>query len=133
MGFRVFLLVSGLIVPLITIICGYFMLKRPPKEINDTVGYRTPMSKKNKETWFFAHRCCGKLWLKTGTVILVLSLLAFIPYVSSGSDAFSAVIGIAVGIQTVALVLTIIPVERALKRNFDENGNKRESRPGGKV
>ena len=40
------------------------MSKYPPKEINGIIGYRTTMSRKNMDTWKFAHDYCGKLWLK---------------------------------------------------------------------
>ena len=34
---------------------GRVMLKHPPKEINNFFGYRTAMSRKNRDTWDFAH------------------------------------------------------------------------------
>ncbi|MCY6372198.1 SdpI family protein [Clostridium ganghwense] len=37
-------------------------MKKPPKEINSTFGYRTTMSSKNKDTWNFAHRYAGIVW-----------------------------------------------------------------------
>ena len=58
--------------PSIMVIAGYCMYKNPPKEINGLIGYRTAMSEKNKDTWAFAHDCCGKLWIKSGIILLVI-------------------------------------------------------------
>ncbi|WP_268051132.1 SdpI family protein [Clostridium ganghwense] len=41
---------------------GLLFMKKPPKEINSTFGYRTTMSSKNKDTWNFAHRYAGIVW-----------------------------------------------------------------------
>lgn len=77
---------------------GMYFLKTAPKEINAVFGYRTAMSMKNKETWKFAHKYCGKIWCISGLVCFV---------------------------QLIPLIGSIIPTERALKRNFDENGNRK--------
>ena len=62
MGFFIAMFLCNLLMPLIMLIGGYCMYRKPPKEINGLVGYRTTMSKKNKNTWKFAHEYCGKLW-----------------------------------------------------------------------
>ena len=53
MGFFIFMFICNLLIPLLMIICGYFMRRKPPKEINGLIGYRTAMSRKNKDTWDF--------------------------------------------------------------------------------
>ncbi|MFR4351708.1 MAG: SdpI family protein [Roseburia sp.] len=39
---------------------GRYFLENAPKEINSTLGYRTFRSRKNQDTWIFAHNYCGK-------------------------------------------------------------------------
>ena len=63
MGFFIAMFLCNLLMPLIMLIGGYCIYKNPPKEINGLVGYRTTMSKKNKDTWTFAHDYCGRLWI----------------------------------------------------------------------
>ena len=41
---------------------GRYFMKKAPKEINSVFGYRTSMSMKNKDTWEFSHKYCGKVW-----------------------------------------------------------------------
>lgn len=125
-GFWVFMLVMDLLVPATMIFLGRYFEKKPPKEINGVFGYRTTMSMKNRETWEFAHSYAGKLWNKCGCAILVLSVIAMLLVARKDIDTVSK-IGMAVCIvQTVIMVLTIIPTERALKKTFDKNGKRRK-------
>ena len=68
------MLIMDLIVPIAMIGFGKMFVNRPPKNINDLFGYRTAMSMKNRDTWEFAHRYCGKLWFRLGLVLLVISV-----------------------------------------------------------
>ena len=86
MGFFIAMFLCNLLMPSIMVIAGYCMYKNPPKEINGLIGYRTAMSEKNKDTWAFAHDCCGKLWIKSGIILLVPTVLAQIPFAKSGED-----------------------------------------------
>ena len=71
MGFWIFMLIMDLLIPFTMIGFGYLFLKRTPKNINVLFGYRTTMSMKNRDTWEFAHRYCGKLWYMWGGILLV--------------------------------------------------------------
>ena len=101
----VFNIVFTLFIPVFMILCGYLMYKHTPKDINGLVGYRTAMSMKNQETWDFAHNYCGRLWVKVGAVMTMC---------------------IAEVIQVVVLCWTIVPTERSLKDNFDQDGNRKD-------
>ncbi len=86
MGFFIAMFLCNLLMPSIMVIAGYCMYKNPPKEINGLIGYRTAMSEKNKNTWAFAHDYCGKLWIKSGIILLVPTVLVQIPFAKSGED-----------------------------------------------
>ena len=60
------LFAANLLLPLMMLGIGGWFGKHPPRKINHFVGYRTPMSMKNEATWAFAHRACGRLWLRLG-------------------------------------------------------------------
>ncbi len=125
MGFWLFCTVSCLLVPAVMLYFGWRFLKKPPKHINSFYGYRTSRSMKNQQTWDFAHQVCGKLWFRWGLVLLPLSLLAML--LVPGKDAEELglwLMGVTV-IQVVVLLGSIVPVERALKKNFDQFGRKR--------
>lgn len=125
MVFFICMFICNLLIPATMIITGYFMYKKPPKEINGVIGYRTPMSSKNMDTWKFAHDYCGRLWLKIGIILLVPSIIVQIPFVNSDENTVGILTLIIEGVQLVFLLGSILPVERALKRTFDENGKRR--------
>lgn len=62
MGFWIFMMFIELLIPVTMIGFGKMFLKHSPKEINMAFGYRTSMSMKNRDTWEFAHKYCGKIW-----------------------------------------------------------------------
>lgn len=125
MVFFISMFICNLLIPATMIITGYFMYKKPPKDINGVIGYRTPMSSKNMDTWKFAHDYCGRLWLKIGIILLVPSIIVQIPFVNSDENTVGILTLIIEGVQLVFLLGSILPVERALKRTFDENGKRR--------
>ena len=120
-----FNLALDLLVPLIMIGIGLSFLKKPPKDINGAYGYRTPMSMKNQDTWDFAHRVCGRVWCIAGLVMLPLGALAWwrtLPYAEGNRGFLTAA---TTGLEAVVMLLTIIPVERALYQAFDKQGNRK--------
>ena len=62
MGFRIFMLIVVLLIPLIMLLFGWLFFRRTPKKINYVFGYRTKRSMRNKETWKFANQYFGKVW-----------------------------------------------------------------------
>ena len=113
------------IIPLITIIVGTSMKKGIPKKVNNIWGYRTIMSMKNEETWKFAQNYCGKLWLKLGIITTIVSIIAVSILINLSEDIFEKVTSILIIVQTIVLVISVFVVEKALKNNFDEYGNKK--------
>ena len=125
MAFWLFLTAMDLLIPAIMVGIGTRFLKHPPKTINALYGYRTARSMKNQETWNFAHETCGKLWVRLGKLSFLPALLAAALTFGCGIETVSVVSVVVVTIQTLALIGSIFPVERALKRNFDDSGRKR--------
>lgn len=132
MWFMIFIFFCSVLIPLLTIIFSRSMRKHPPKNINGVCGYRTTMSMKNKDTWLFAHETCGKLWWKVGWVMLTASIIiasiAVALTIMKDNDNIVGLTGVLLCIlQLVALIATISPVEKALKRNFNEDGTKKQA------
>ena len=125
MGFWIFMMTINLILPITMILLGRYYSRKAPKNINWVYGYRTPMSTKNKETWEFAHKYFGKLWYKFGIILLPVSIVAML-FVLGKSENIIGIVGeIICGVQVVLMVLVILPIEHALKKNFDKDGNRR--------
>lgn len=125
MGFWVFMLLTNMLIPFVMIGFGNYFYNRAPKEVNMFFGYRTTMSMKNEDTWVFAHHHCGKLWRVIGWIMLPLSVAAMF-FVMNKDAGYVGVFGGALCmIQCVFLIVSIIPTEIALKKTFDEHGNRR--------
>ena len=118
MGFWWFMFFCDLQVPAVMIFGGRMMWKHPPGKINGSIGYRTSLSMKNKETWKFAQEYCGKLWWKAGWVMLIPSVLLHLPFYRSLANTIGALSAILCIVQCIAMIVPIFFTERALKRNF---------------
>lgn len=125
MGLWVFTFVMDMLIPLTMIGFGKLFLKNAPKEINAVFGYRTSMSMKNKDTWEFAHKYCGRLWYRCGTVLLLVSAVAMLFTIGRSESVTGTVAAIVCALQIVFLIGSIYPTERALKQNFDRDGKRR--------
>ncbi|EGT0013918.1 SdpI family protein [Clostridium perfringens] len=125
MGFWIFMMVMELLIPLIMIIFGKYFSKKAPKEINYLFGYRTSMSMKNKDTWEFAHKYCGRLWLRIGWIMFAISFIIMLFVLGKGEQVIETWGLILIVVQMVVLVASIFPTERALRKNFDKYGNRK--------
>lgn len=127
MKLEIFIFICDLIIPIIMLFCGITFRNHSPKNINGIYGYRTAMSMKNKDTWEFAHQYCGCLWIKIGLIMLILSIIfSFTAFIFN--DKVQEIISLSIVLaQTLALILSIFPVEKELKKTFDENGNRKNN------
>jgi len=103
---------------------GSLFAKSAPREINIIFGYRTPASMKTRESWQFAHAYCGRLWRNIGLIILPLSLAAMLFVINKDTNTIGIFGAILSGVQLVFLICPIISTEIALRKNFDEHGNR---------
>ncbi len=113
-----------MVIPLVMLVSGYIMKKHPPKKINGTVGYRTLKSMRNQETWDFAHQLCGAIWIKVGAIMMLLSFGLFLFTGRLSENTVGMILLLTVLLQTGILLISIIPVEKALGKLFDKKGNR---------
>ncbi len=111
---------TALVLPLTMFIFGCRYRTQVPKTMRS--GYRTRRSMLSRETWVFAHRMLGKWWTPLGAVAFLGSLLVMLLLLGKDEDTVGKGIGILCSAQTLLILVPMIPVERALKENFDENG-----------
>lgn len=118
---------SNLLIPSILISFGSLLKKDAPGQINALFGYRTARSTKNQDTWKFANNRWGKLAWKFGLWMLLGTIAAMITVFFSGEDVITAVGSVLMILQVILILITIPMVERALRKEFDENGNRRRN------
>lgn len=125
MGFWFFMMIMDLLIPITMTGFGRYFMKKAPNEINAVFGYRSSMSMKNKDTWEFAHKYCGKIWYIFGMAMLPITVILMLLIVGKSEEYVGTVGGIVCGIQLIFLIGSIFPTETALKKNFDKNGKRR--------
>lgn len=118
-------IVCSFIVPLLMIISGVIFLRRTPQKINCIFGYRTSMSMLNKDTWKFAHMCCGKIWCKCGLICFGLTLIIMVCCLVINKNIIETLSVVVILLQCIMIFVTIFVVERKLKSNFDKEGNRK--------
>lgn len=103
------------------VIIGTLLLKHPPKDINSTIGYRTKKSSKNQETWDFAQRLAGKVFLIIGIVNFAMCSLIILLFVNKQNvDHMFLVLAYC---QIAECFVVILITELKLKKKI-ENMNK---------
>jgi len=123
-NFWLYMFLTTLLIPAVMLFLGYRFKNGGPKKINHFFGYRTSRSMKNRDTWDFAHRRCGAYWSWLGWPFLSAALLYMPTLRRAGDEIISLAATILVLIQLLVMCLVVIPTERALKRTFDEKGNR---------
>ena len=118
-----------IIIPALMMIFGKYYIKRAPNNINNFVVYRTTRSMKNKETWKFAHNYMGKLWYKYGIVLFVISAALMLLTIGQDEDAVGGLAAIITMVQAFVMIVPGVLTEKALKENFDEEGNRKNINP----
>ena len=125
MGFWIYMLCMSVLIPTIMLVIGRIFLFRAPKNINYLLGYRTTRSMKNEDTWTFAHTHCGKVWWIGGWILLPLSVIPLLFVIGKDQELIGNVGLIVTLIDTALLMLSIIPTELALRKTFDQDGNRK--------
>lgn len=126
MVFGIFLFCCNLLIPVSMLIFGIIFLKHPPGKINGFYGYRTTMSMLNQNTWEYAHQYCGRLWKKIGIGMLMISIVVSIPILWVNKDIQGLITCVLETIQVIVLLGSVFPVEQALKKEFDKDGNRKD-------
>lgn len=126
MGFWIFMLIMNLLIPVTMLGFGRLFMYKAPGAINAVYGYRTTMSMKNQDTWDFAHKHAGALWLKWGKWLAVVSVVIMLLLIGRDADTIGTVGAVLCLVQCVPLIYVIVPTESALKRTFDSKGNRKK-------
>lgn len=117
--------ITNLLIPLTMIFFGKAFSKKAPENINSIFGYRTNMSMKNQETWDFAHKYFGVLWLRAGLAILPFAVIPMLCVLKKDVGVIGVTGEVTALWELLAMLIPIIPTEKALRKNFDKNGNRK--------
>ena len=125
MGIWILNLIVALLLPTFMIIYCNIYRNKAPKDINGSNGYKTAISRMNRDTWEFANHYCNKLMRIAGWILLVLSFITMLFAMGKDDHTMSNFsIGLML-VQLVVLLVSIIPTEKALRKTFDEDGQRK--------
>lgn len=116
---NIVILSMNLIIPVVMIIIGLATKNHVPKNRYGAVGYRTKRSRSSQEAWEYANKECSKLMLKLGLIILLVSVIASLPFLKGTEIVVSIVCTVVVVLQCVVLCVGFLGIEKALAEKFD--------------
>lgn len=99
---------------------GALMKNHPPEY--GRMGYNSKRAQESQESWEYAQRRVGEMWMKIGLCLIVFVLLhrAF----STLDPAYVTAIDIGASLACLAAVLPV--VEKELEARFGPDGHKKE-------
>lgn len=121
----IFMTLMSLLIPATMLFFGKQFVKGAPKEINNIYGYRTAMSMKNRDTWEFAHKFNGKIWVKWGWIELVVTPIVMLAVLFRSEIVVYTIGLIVMFLQTFPILISIPLTERALRQTFNKNGTRK--------
>jgi len=107
-----------MLVPVAMIVMGVKWYVAPPAFQTGKLAYRTALTEKSPEVWFFAHTHCGKLWARYGVILSVITVLLMV-FLDQRYQGFWLWL---MGAQMLLLCVTIFMIDLLCKNLFDENG-----------
>lgn len=136
--FGIMLLISRIVIligPAVMLGLGLIYFAFPPKEANHHLGYRSWRSMGSVESWRYAQKICGLLFLAAGLIMMIdMGLLCReMKQMELTELMFTAVRCILVQIGVTVLIFVVVEV--LLFIYFDIHGNRKRYRPlfGGKL
>ena len=104
---------------IIFLLGGLLMFKFPPESINGVIGYRTPMSMKNKDTWDEAQKYSGVSMIILGIISLLLAIISYLVKGLLENESFQLLF------MLIGVVIMIIIDEVHLRKIFNKDGSRK--------
>lgn len=114
-----------MVMPIIMMILGLIFKNGGPDNIDAFYGYRTAMSTKNRNTWNFAHRYFAVILRRIGSAMLFVSALLGCVGFFCNEVIQNILYIIVLTTQCAIFIAALFPVESALNRKFDKDGNRK--------
>ena len=125
MGFWILMLIMDLFVPIFMVIYCSVYRNKAPKAINGSNGYKTTMSRLNRDTWEFSNHYYNTLMRVVGWILIAISFVVMLLARRKGEDAIALYGIILLAVQIIVILGCMAPTENALRKTFDQNGNRK--------
>lgn len=116
--------VADMVVPTFGALFGNWLKKHPPRYGKSRWGYRSKRSQESAESWAYAHRRIGEMWVQVSLILIIAVVLNRL--YSTLDPIYVTAIDIAAGI---ACLLAVLPVvEHELKRRSEAKQQESDSK-----
>ncbi len=123
MGFWFYILITTLIVPVLTLFFGVYYGKHgAPKNIDGHSGFRSRRATKSWDAWVYTHKIASKLWKIMGIIMIPVTVALMLLVINLSVEAVNIYGAILFLIQGIAFSISVIYVERQIKKNFNDVG-----------
>ena len=123
MKFWLLMVGIDLINPLTMIALGWYLLKS--RKAREVFGFKTAMWVKNNDTEKFAYNFCTKYYFFTGIIMMSLSIIVMLLFISNTVSTIGLVGGIICTVQGFLSAGALLVTELALRKTFDKAGHRR--------
>lgn len=110
--------VINIILPLGIILYGYLYKNIAYKKISYFFGYKTARSQTSEETWEYANKRVGAMWMKLGGIYTLIVILILLLFPSQREKPSIIIMLMAIGVSMIPFPI----VQRELDEKFDEEG-----------
>lgn len=110
----------SLIVGIVFIAFGFSLIKYPPESENSVMGYKTPLSMKNKDTWNVSQRHSGFIAIILGVINAIFGIWSFIQPMVINKDSMQLLL------LLISAISILIIEEIHLLRLFHMDGSRRK-------
>ena len=107
-----------MLAPIAMLVVGVRWYLKPPEFKAPGLAYRTEVTERSPELWYFAHTHCGKLWARFGAMLAVIFAVLMVLLRSS----YHKYILWMFFAQMLVLTITIFMIDYLSRGLFDENG-----------
>ena len=107
-----------LIAPVLMFAIGVYWWVKAPAFGSRGIVYRTALTEKSEEVWYFAHLHCGKLWARFGFFLIVIAVVLMLVF----KERYTGFLLWLLGAEMLVLCGCIVLIDVFVKNLFDENG-----------
>jgi len=110
--------ISCIIVPLLMVVVGIRFLKFQPK-LKGVFGLRIDCAMTNEETWNFAHKYGGKLWIVLGIIMSVVIVLCMLIAININELIVGIIALIISMIELLVFIFSFSIIKKNIKKKFN--------------
>ena len=112
-------------IPLAMIILGILFIRAAFVGFTSFVSYSTRRSRRSKEEWAYANKSLGRALIIFGALLLPVYSIIMLALFSANESLVGLFGGIIILTSIIPVLISVLPIERRLKKKFDIFGHRK--------